>query len=54
MTEVKVFEKICPICGKKIISLNEKQMEYNFNLHYISCKEKNNKENSEGENGEEI
>ena len=25
--------KICPICNKEIIAINEKQLEYNFYAH---------------------
>lgn len=39
----KIFREICPHCAKEIVSLNEKQLEYNFKAHLISCKKKNEK-----------
>ena len=40
----KIFKKDCPICGKLIESLSESQFNYNFNLHYESCKKRIRKE----------
>jgi len=34
------MKKICPKCGKVIESLYEKQLEYNFNAHKLSCDKK--------------
>lgn len=41
--DIEIFKKICPFCGKEIKSLNERQANYNFNLHYQSCKKKSEK-----------
>ena len=38
--ESKLLTKMCPICGKEIKSLYQKQLEYNYNSHYIFCKDK--------------
>jgi hypothetical protein len=35
----KIFKAKCPKCGKEILSLNEAQFNYNYNLHLESHKE---------------
>jgi len=35
------LSKVCPLCNKMITSFNQDQLEYNYNLHYASCKKKN-------------
>jgi len=45
--EQKILKKICPHCGKEIISLYEEQLESNYKVHLINCekrKEKNGEE----------
>lgn len=50
MKEPKVHIKACPICGKKFIYLNKKQLEWNYNVHFDSCKRKQKRlENGEGD-----
>jgi len=34
----KVLKKICPHCGKRIYSIYQKQLEFNYNSHLMSCK----------------
>ena len=41
-TNIKGYEKICPICKIKLTSTNKKQLEWNYNIHYQSCEEKEN------------
>jgi len=36
----ELIKKACPICGKIIKSLYEKQLDYNFKAHLISCEQK--------------
>jgi hypothetical protein len=43
----KVYKKICPYCGTGIISMYEKQLDFNYGVHESTCPEnpKNKKEN---------
>ena len=38
-----VYREVCPDCGKEIISLNENQLDHNYQAHLLSCKKKNAK-----------
>jgi len=38
---MEIKKKVCPYCLKVIESLYEKQLEYNYQAHLISCKNKN-------------
>ena len=42
-TKIKGYKKVCPICKKEFCYTNEKQLEWNYNIHYKSCKEKKQK-----------
>ena len=35
---MEIKKKVCPKCGKVIKSIYDKQLEYNFNAHLLSCK----------------
>ena len=37
---MEIKKKVCPNCGKIIESLYDKQLEYNYNAHLLSCKGK--------------
>lgn len=37
---IKGYEKVCPICKKVFTNTNEKQLEWNYKIHYESCKGK--------------
>jgi len=41
--EKKILKKICPYCGKEIISIYKSQLEYNFKAHILSCKNRKDK-----------
>lgn len=45
MAKPKIYEKICPICGKVFQYLNKDQLDWNYNVHYQSCKKKELKKN---------
>jgi hypothetical protein len=51
---MEIKKKICPYCGKKIESLYDKQLDYNYKLHVESCerKAKNNSNTKEVLNNE--
>lgn len=38
---MELLKKICPYCGKEIISLYEAQLDYNYEAHILSCKKDN-------------
>lgn len=37
---MKIFERKCRKCGKVISSMYQKQLDYNFEAHMISCTNK--------------
>jgi len=37
---MEIKEKICPHCGKVIVSIYDKQLDYNYNAHLLACKKK--------------
>ena len=45
-TQIQGYKKICPYCKTGIISMYQKQLESNFNVHVFNCPEnpQNNKE----------
>ena len=45
--EMKKIVLTCPYCAKKIISLYQRQAEYNIQAHIISCKEREEEKNGE-------
>jgi hypothetical protein len=34
-----VYSKVCPYCNTKIISMYEKQLDFNFSVHEATCQE---------------
>jgi len=38
---MEIKRKTCERCGKVIESLYDKQLDYNYEAHMISCKKKN-------------
>ncbi len=36
----KIHKKVCPLCNKVFVYLNKKQLEWNYNIHFQSCKQK--------------
>lgn len=38
-TDIKGYKRICPYCGTSIISMYEKQLDFNFNVHMTTCKD---------------
>lgn len=41
---MEVKKQVCPYCGKVIESLYDKQLEYNYNAHLLTCKKKDKKD----------
>jgi len=41
---VTQYERECPVCGKKLTGFNERQLNWNYNIHITSCKAKQKKE----------
>lgn len=39
----ELYELKCPFCGKRVISLNENQVNYNMRQHEMSCAAKKKK-----------
>lgn len=35
---MEIKKKVCPHCGKKIESLYDTQLDYNYQAHLLSCK----------------
>ena len=38
--EDKIYKHKCPVCGREISSLSEKQSKYNFYTHLNKCESK--------------
>jgi len=34
----KIYKKLCPYCKKEITSLSERQFNYNYQTHLLTCK----------------
>ena len=41
--ENKIYKKVCEDCGKEITSLSESQCNHNFQVHLLSCKRNDEK-----------
>ncbi|GAH42574.1 unnamed protein product [marine sediment metagenome] len=41
---MEIKERVCPYCGKVIVSIYDKQLDYNYKAHLLACKENNNNE----------
>ncbi len=39
---MEIKKKVCPNCGKVIESLYDKQLDYNYKAHMLSCDETQN------------
>ena len=38
LNDPKIYYKKCKLCGKELISISEQQNNYNYRLHYESCR----------------
>ena len=39
ITKIDGYKKICPYCKTEIISMYEKQLDFNFRIHTETCDE---------------
>lgn len=37
---MEIKEKVCPYCGKVVISIYDKQLDYNYKAHLLACKKR--------------
>lgn len=48
----EILKKTCPKCGKEIISLYLEQLEQNYKVHLMNCKDNNNNNNKNNNSDE--
>jgi len=37
---MEIKEKVCPYCGKVVVSIYDKQLDYNYKAHLLACKKR--------------